>query len=109
VSHLITYKNSKGFPSANEGGLRNENHCKNKRPGGLWTHTFTSEMDLFCGINLLQFYLNRQLLYHPHTMREGMNDWCCKNTPPFAFVACTGATLPFSLMKTAHRKSKKTR
>jgi len=55
VSHLITYKTSKEFSSANEGELKNENHCKNKRPDGLWVHPFTSEMDLFCGINLLWF------------------------------------------------------
>lgn len=47
VSHLMTYKTSKGFSLANEGGLKDENHCKNKGPDGLWTHPLTSEMDLF--------------------------------------------------------------
>ena len=55
VSHLITYKTSKGFSSANEGGLKNERHCKNKGPDGLWTHPLTYEMDIFCGKNLLWF------------------------------------------------------
>jgi hypothetical protein len=43
----MTYKTSKGFSLANEGGLKDENHCKNKGPDGLWTHPLTSEMDLF--------------------------------------------------------------
>ena len=50
--------------------------------------------------------LNRQL---PSTYYEVVNERMNKNTLTFAAMACTGSSLPFTLMKTTIRESTKAR